>query len=91
MKNPKKDSTWDLEVVGLISGLILIACFIAAFINDEISHVFITIAFGMGVIINSVITMLKLNRDKIRQGIFFGIVAVLLLVVFVLRLILIKS
>lgn len=90
MKNLKKSDTWDLEVVGLIAGFILIVCFDIIFVDAETSPIFLTIVIGMGVILNSVIAMLRFCRDKIASGIFFWGLTVLLLALFVLRLFLIK-
>ena len=86
MKNRGKNSTWDLEIVGMVSALALIACFGVIFVDAEVSSLFLTIVVGMGVIMNSVVAMLKFNKNRTASGVFFTIVSIVLLAVFILRL-----
>lgn len=86
MKNQRKGSTWDLELVGMISALVLILCFGVIFLDLEVAQIFITIVVGMGVILNSVLAMLKFHKNKTAAGVFFTVISIGLLVVFILRL-----
>lgn len=86
MKKQRKSSTWDMEAVGMIAGIILIVCFNMIFVDVETASIFMTIVIGMGVIMNSAIAMLKFCWEKVVSGIFFSVLAVLLLVLFIVRL-----
>ena len=86
MKNQKKSSTWDMEVVGMAAGIILIACFNVMYFDQEVAPIFMTIVVGMGVIMNSAVAMLRFCKEKTVSGIFFTVLSVMLLVIFILRL-----
>lgn len=90
MKNQRTSSTWDLEVVGLIAGIVLIACFGVIFFDLEVAPIFMTIVFGMGVIMNSVIAMLRFCKNRVVSGCFFTALSIVLLVIFILRLFVLK-
>lgn len=86
VKNQRNNSTWDLEIVGLITSILLAVCFAVIFLNAEAALVFQIIVIGLGVIINSAIAMIRFCREKMITGIFFTVLAILLLVIFILRL-----
>lgn len=90
MKNLKKHGTMDLEVLGLISGLVIVACFVAMFIDVQNSRFFMNAAMGMGIVLNGAIAARSFSERRKSQGSFFAVVAVLLLVILVLRLFLVK-
>ncbi len=91
MKDPKKGSTWDLQLVGMISGVILIICFEVMFWDTELASIFMTIVIGMGVIMNGSVAAIKLLKGKKAAGIFFAAVSAVLLTLFFLRLFLLNG
>jgi uncharacterized membrane protein HdeD (DUF308 family) len=91
MKNSKKGSTWDLQIVGMIAGIILIVCFEIMFWDAEMAPLFMTIVIGMGVIMNGSVAAIKLLKGKKTAGIFFTVIAAALLTLFFLRLFLLNG
>lgn len=89
MRKLKKHTFEELEVVGLIAGLILIICFVAMFVNVQTSRLFMNAAIGMGVILNGVLAALGFLRKRKSLGRFFLVTALLFFLILILRLFLV--
>lgn len=79
-KNPtKKSLDTDLEVAGVIAGLIIIVAAIVAFLDYKDGREIFMVIFGIGVIFNGIISGINWYKRQTVRGVIFMILAILFL------------
>lgn len=79
-KNPtNKSLDSDLEVAGVIAGLIIIVAAIAAFLDYKDGREIFMVIFGIGVIFNGIISGINWYKRQTVRGVIFMILAILFL------------
>ena len=90
MKKLKKHGASNLEFWGMLSGLLIIVCFAAMFLNVENSRFYMNVALGTGNFMNGAVAVKSFSAKRKSLGIFFAAAAGVLLLVLILRLFLVK-
>lgn len=91
MKTDKGKSTLDVEFLGSVAGLILIVCAVMAFLDLERAPGFFVLVTGMGIVVNGILTYLRLRKKNYVLGAVLGILTAALLVLFVMQILMVEG
>ncbi len=87
MNKKKIRKALDLEFFGSVSGLVLILCVIAAFLEIDSAPGFFVLISGMGILVNGILAGLKFIKKRYILGTMFTVITLALLIFFAVQLI----
>ena len=80
-----KGSTWEFELLGAFSGLVLLVCAGLFFFSQEYASMAEMLAVALGGVVNAVLAVLVSGRKHYLACVLFGIVSTLLFILFFLK------
>ena len=91
MRERKHRPVIELEKVGGVTGLLLILCFLAAFLDVEYAGLFFAVSTGLGAVLNGIIALGMAKKRWFFPGALFVLIALSLVALLVIQIVMVRG